>query len=328
MQITEEIYTSWIPHGFDTYNPRETQYLRHLQESLSALFQSEGFSEIMLPGFDYSHTFRLTGRGNGSEKIFDLRDADGELLSVRSDITVQVIKAAANHRFGSDYPKKLSYFQPVYQDLTVGSGRRREIHQAGIEILSDSPVSVSDLILLGLKALDSIGCSAGFIYGDARFIENLFAEIPASHRRSLSDAFHNKDTSLIASVSREASLRPDTAELLKELPLIFGGREIFPELRSLCAARTDLLPLIQEAENLSRSFENMIYDFSMVKELSYYTGPVFEAYIHSSRSRILSGGIYNNLFSTFSRSESARKQAGGFAVDLTALLHTQQRETA
>jgi ATP phosphoribosyltransferase regulatory subunit len=327
MQITEEIYTSWIPHGFDTYNPDETRYLQKLKSKLRALFESKGFSEIMLPGFDYARTFRITGRGSNDESIFELRDTDGELLAVRSDLTVQVIKAAANHRFGNTYPMRLSYFQPVFQDLPTGSGRKREIHQAGIEIIgSETEACVYELLSLAGQAMDSVNCPVNIIYGDARFLEILFGEIPVSFRKSLSAAFHNKDTSLISHISKEAKLSAETSDLLRHIPLIFGEKEVFTELKNICKNRDDLLSILNQSELLTENTPGIIFDFSMVKELSYYTGPVFEAYARGSRIKVLSGGIYNNLYNTFTRKEGEHKNAGGFAVDLTGLLHIQKRE--
>jgi len=54
----------------------------------------------------------------------------------------------------------------------------------------------------------------------------------------------------------------------------------------------------------------------MVSDLSYYTGPVFDAFLDSKKERILSGGVYNDLFEAFTGKPCT---ACGFAINLTLL---------
>ena len=72
---------------------------------------------------------------------------------------------------------------------------------------------------------------------------------------------------------------------------IFGKGEALERLSSLCQNEPDLMEIIAQAKKQS----GVLYDFSMVHELSYYTGPVFEGYIDSSRERIISGGVYDQV---------------------------------
>ena len=64
--------------------------------------------------------------------------------------------------------------------------------------------------------------------------------------------------------------------------------------------------------------EDVIFDFSLVHELSYYTGLVFEGYISGTNEKILTGGAYDSLFSEFSN--EYEYSACGFALNLSAIL--------
>ena len=60
------------------------------------------------------------------------------------------------------------------------------------------------------------------------------------------------------------------------------------------------------------------FDFSLARELSYYTGPVFAAYIPGTNERIFTGGVYDDLFSKFSDTEQCK--ACGFAIDIPLMV--------
>lgn len=314
MTGSKEKYRSWIPHGFDYGTPPETEALRDLEETVRKIFRSEGYREIRLPMLDYAETFSITTRNSSENRIFETRDGDGEILAIRSDLTVQVVKAASHGRLGRDFPMRLSYIQPVFQDLGWGSGRKREIMQAGVEIVGDdSPDRFWRILELGRSILQKLGHEPRILYGDARFLFELFADVPDPLRPELSAAFHTKDTARIAELCRESNIAQDTAELLTEVPLVFGGREALEELKWLCQKRPGLLSLLNEADR----GESLVYDFSLVRELTYYTGPVFEAYIPGQNDRVLTGGVYDDLFRQFSGLD---RTACGFAIHLQSVL--------
>ena len=309
-----ENYRNWLPHGFDVLTPDETSTFNRITETIRSTFAGAGFREILLPGFDYAKTFQITTR-SGGKLLFETRDQDGAGLSVRSDLTVQVIKTVAAGRFGPA-DQKLSYIQPVFQDRSWGSGHRRETYQAGVEMIGFAGTSrFEDLLELSRNTLKALGHTPRILYGDARFLEALFQNIPDRIRAPLAEAFHRKDTFWIQEMVGEAGLDRGLQNLLSRVPLIIGGAEALEELRSLCPDRDDLLAILDYAATIP----DVVYDFSLVQELSYYTGPVFEGYIPETRERILSGGIYDALYREFSPDSGPGKVAAGFALDVSEL---------
>lgn len=308
-------FRSWIPHGFDYLSPDETEQLHRIVHTIADTFHAEGYREIIPPMLDFSATFRLTARNPGERPLFETRDSDGESLSIRSDLTVQVIKAVANGRIHPPGEMRLSYFQPVFEDRPHGSGREREVFQGGVEwIGATSENRIEEIITLARRALSACGFEPRILYGDVRFLNALFASIPDPLREQFSNAFFYKDTSRIRELCSTASIDPQLARLLIEIPLVFGGAEAIAKLEELCRDRDDLMSLLETAKKL----DDVIFDFSLVRELSYYTGPVFEAYIPQSKKPVLTGGVYDTLFEFFS---SESKPACGFALNLSILLN-------
>lgn len=309
-----EKYKSWIPHGFRFYSPGEAEKFLRLQESFRSLFRESGCSEIIPPVFDYLPTFELTSTGENL-RFFETRDADGERLSARADLTVQVIKAAANGNL--EGMSRLFYIQNVFKDSSWGAGNLREVMQAGVELLGNQTGRFEEILSLARRSLEITGNTGSILYGDARFLDRLFSMVPDAIRSGIAESFHIKDTASIAAVCRDAKIEKATASLLTEVPLIFGGTEALETLSRLCSPFPSLMEIIAEAEKI----KDVVYDFSLVRELSYYTGPVIEVYIAGSRERILTGGVYDNLFEKFSNKKSP---ACGFAVNLTVLSEMQK----
>ena len=316
--LPKDKHRSWIPHGFDLLNAENTQRQLFLEKHVRKLLKQRDYKEITLPTFDYAETFELTTRHAKYNPVFQFRAGEGEQLAVRSDLTVQLIKAVANGRLSGDFKTeelRFCYIQPVFYDYPWGSGHRREILQAGVELLNCKEKNpIPELLKLARKCTAIGGLEPSILYGDIRVIELLFKDIPKQVRSELSLAFHNKDTAMIHRICTRAGIEKGLKEILVELPLIFGGKEVLEELEKLCKSNPQLIAFFREA----RVMEDVIFDFSLARELSYYTGPVFAAYIPATNESIFSGGVYDNLFSQFSDSEQCK--ACGFALDISLMV--------
>lgn len=305
-------FKSWIPHGFDFLTPEASKRLIEFQQRFREEFAAAGYREVIPPMLDYAPTFQLTTRTSQRGPIFATRDSDGEELSVRSDLTVQVIKAAAHSRLGTDFPLRVCYLQPVFQDRPWGSGHRREIMQGGVEIVGASPDRFQDLLGLARRCLERAGSRPRILYGDVRFLEALFRMAPADEKTELSAAFHNKDRERIRQICERADVPAEVRPVFMEVPLLFGGPDTLQRLLELCRDFPELTAYLKEAEQLA----DVVYDFSLVRELSYYSGPVFEAYIPETKHTVLTGGIYDDLYGQFADRE---RPACGFAFNLSVL---------
>lgn len=303
-----------IPHGIEYLSIQKTERVNRLKQGLSSLFQAEGFQEIIPPLVDYAATFASTDRA-GSDRGMEFRDGSGEHLAIRSDLTVQTLKFALTGRTGQPLPARFFYVQRILADHKAGSGRPREILQAGVEWIGyDAPDRFAHLFSLAARALESLGHPHRFLYGDARFVDHLLSLMPPSIRPAISDALYQKDIHLLRSLLDGAGASATVRDILTEAPLLIGDESVLPELERLCQSEPVLVDLVTQAHRAS----DLIYDFGMVRELSYYSGPVFEAYLYANNRKILSGGIYDGLGARFS---AERVSAAGFALDLNEIIH-------
>ena len=221
-----ERHQSWIPHGFDFLDARATQKRVDIENRLRTIFREAGYKEISPPTFDYAATFQLTTRHAKDNPIFRLRAGASEELAVRSDLTVQVIKAVANGFLGplTQEAMRFCYIQPVFHDHPWGSAHKREILQAGVELITTHSGGgkedrIGEVLQLARKCLTRENLQPRVLYGDVRVIEYLLNLAPKNIRSELSFAFHNKDISMIDSLCSKVQLGGDLAQLFKEVPL-------------------------------------------------------------------------------------------------------------
>lgn len=299
MNLPEERFKSWIPFGFEFLGPADAEALLKAEQRIRAEFRSRGCQEVIPPLLDFAATFRLARSGTQDES-FETRDRMGEALALRSDLTVQVVKAAASGAFGPD--GAFSYLQPVFVDHPFGSGRPRQVTQAGVELLGPRPGRVQELIDLAR----SIVPQARLLYGDMRFLQRLLPGAPPALLR----AMDRKDHASLSELLRNTETSDGARKILLELPFLAGASR--SDYDSLCQGFPDLLSIVEEAPKA----EGLVYDFGLVRDLAYYTGPVFQGYLEGEHEAVLSGGVYDDLFERFSGKKS---DAAGMAFSVSLL---------
>lgn len=303
-----------VPHGIEYLSIEKTERVNRLREAVSSVFRGDGFQEIIPPLIDYASTFQLASRSQSGNN-FEFRDSVGEQLALRSDLTVQTLKAALTGRLGHELPARFYYVQRILKDCQPGSGQNREILQAGVEWIGyGGEDRFGHLYELACRTLDRLSRPYRFLYGDARFVETLLSFVPEMYRAELADILYYKDTGQMTELLNRLDIRDRRRDLLIESPLLVGGEEIRVELRRLCQDFPSLLAIIDGAP----VHGELIYDFALVRQLSYYSGPVLEAYLRQTGRLILSGGFYDGLSARFTRRSVP---ACGFAVNLNELIH-------
>ena len=335
MQDKSLKYRSWLPYGFDYYDGDLVAKKIEAEYNLRKLYSAHHFTEISLPTLDFAATFSLAHNANKEGFNFTFKGREGEVLSLRSDLSVLLIKAFANgHLCPSKNAKKeeaqiqehrFSYIQNIFQDYPWGSGHKREIWQAGIEVLHPTPIlnplkRVREVLELALEStrtiVPTITKELKVLYGDVRVITNLFSLFPQNIHQELGQALHKKNIDGLKELCKKEKVKEELSYILKELPLLFGGKEVLGELITLCKNYPTLQNIFEETKLLE--LDGLIFDFSLINELSYYTSSVFEAYHPSTHQKIFSGGVYDKLYSEFSNSKNFG--AAGFALDLSNIL--------
>ncbi len=298
-----------VPSGTRDIMFDEAKLFRSLENRLTRLYESRGFSEIKTPTIEYFDVFDA-GSTLAQEQMYKFTAPDGRLLVLRADNTTPIARVAAT-KFEQDTPVKLFYHQNVYRLNEGYKGRKSEVFQSGVEILGAKGIH-ADLICMmtAIETLSAFGDDFKLELGHVGFYNALISELAldteqADKLRRLVEA---KDANKIADY-----------EKIKKIPFLFGGEEVFAEAEALAGKNTEAqgaltaLKSIYTALSAAGYKDKIVIDLGIVHSLDYYTGTVFKGYMEGASEPVLAGGRYDTLVCKFDKDISAT----GFGVNVS-----------
>lgn len=287
-----------LPGGFRDYRPREARMKQWILDTARESFERFGFEPIETSAVQKTEV--LTGSESDSDKIiYRLRPAQrGELIkeagkdenSLRFDLTVPLARFIATN---PDIPKPFKRYEigRVWRGERQQAGRYREFTQADIDIVgSSSPDADAEVVAVIYTTLKSIGVGEFLIKINDRRVLNDLPKTAGFPEEKLWDALRiadKKDKIGEDGVKRELSAAFDKAVAAK-IEKFFAGPLELPEMKT----NLDALKIPPAAYR---------FDRSLVRGLSYYTGPIFEAILTDAPEigSVFGGGRYDNLVMSF-----------------------------
>jgi ATP phosphoribosyltransferase regulatory subunit len=295
-----------IPSGTRDVLPDELRELRTITEGIRGVMEARGYGEVATPALEYEEVL-VRGDAAAADPAYKLFDEHGDVLALRSDMTIPIARVVASRYPTADVPLRFCYFQHAYRSVQPQRGQPREILQAGIELVgAPGPEGTAEALTVLCEALEAAGLENWRIgLGDASLYPRLLDRVgvPEGARAQI---LHELVTRDYVGLAREVEAF-GASELLS-LPQRRGAAEIldFPEAEGLAALHA-LLP--------GPVAERMIFDLGLTRPLSYYTGAVFEVYDAALGTPIGGGGRYDDLLGRFGRA----LPACGWALDVERL---------
>jgi ATP phosphoribosyltransferase regulatory subunit len=317
-----------IPPGTRDILPTEMRELRRLQGALSAVFERYGYGEVATPTIEYDEVL-ARGDERGAPVAYRFFDADGELLALRTDMTVPIARLVATRLASEEPPFRLSYFANAYRAVRPQRGQMREFAQAGVELIGvDAPDGTAEVIEVLSAALDAAGLTRAVIgLGDADLYRQLLTELDVSgeRREGILELLAAHD---LVGLEREVDtlrLGARERETLLRLPNLRGGAEVLDEAHELGGAAveraTQRLAATYGALSERGVAGRVSLDLGLLRDLGYYTGAILEVYDPAVGHILGGGGRYDELVGRFGRA----LPAAGFALYLERV-HIAQAE--
>src|SRR6476660_1395274 len=121
-----------IPSGTRDVLPDETREVRAITDTLRGVFERHGYGEMYTPALEYES---VLARGELAEArpAYRVFDESGDVLVLRSDMTVPIARVVATRYPSSEPPLRFCYFAHSYRGVRPQRGQLREILQAGLE---------------------------------------------------------------------------------------------------------------------------------------------------------------------------------------------------
>ncbi len=301
-----------LPSGTRDFLPDEMRELRAMTDRLRAVFEQAGYGEVYTPALEYETELPRAGTLRPAYRVFD---ESGNVLVLRTDMTVPIARVAATRYAHVDPPLRFSYVAHAYRGVRPQRGQSREFLQAGIELLgAGAPEGTAEVLRVLCAALEAAGLEHFRVgVGDASLypalLESLGVPAPAADR-ILTELVQGDFVGVEREV-RYLGLDGAQAELLLRVPRTRGGPEMLEDAGAIPAptlAGMRALHALLEP----RVAERIIFDLGLVRSLGYYTGAVFQVYDPAYGVPLGSGGRYDELLGQFGRP----LPAVGFALNV------------
>jgi len=285
--------------------------------SLRRLFGRYGYIQCRMSRFEEYGLYAENKAFLSSDNIITFTDEGGKLMALRPDVTLSIIKGV---REGSGL-KKLCYNENVYRPE---GGKFREMMQVGLECIGDvDAYSTGEVMMLARRSLEMLGGSSCLDISHMGFIGGLLKSAPLTPevRISILKLISEKNVHSIDALCEANGLDEGFRGRVRALASLYGSYdEAIDELRSIsCNDETEAA--ISELDSLFNVLDGfgvtggVNLDFSIVNNLNYYSGVIFQGFIEGIPSKVLSGGRYDALPQKLGKNSGAV----GFAVYLNLL---------
>jgi ATP phosphoribosyltransferase regulatory subunit len=306
-----------IPSGTRDFLPDEMRELRAMTDRIRAVFERAGYGEVYTPALEYETTLARgdAGAGRPAYRVFD---EHGNVLVLRSDMTVPIARLVATRYREAEPPLRFCYFAHAYRGVRPQRGQSREFLQAGVELIgAPAPDGTAEILAILCDALAAAGLRSYRVgLGDASLYQALLDElgVVSERREHILAALVDGDFVGVEHEITALDLDPADAALLLRVPQTRGGPKVLQGLpQPLEAAATGMRAV--HALLAPQVADRIIFDLGLVRSLGYYTGAVFQVYDPGYGVPIGIGGRYDDLLARFGRP----LPAVGFALNVERL---------
>lgn len=281
---------------------------------LRSLYESYGYKKYKMSKFEEYDLYLENKSFLKNSGIATVTDPKGRLLALKPDITLSIVR---NIREAS-LPEKLYYNENIYIAESE-SGDIRENTQVGLEYIGELDTrALGETLLLAAKSLCGIDGEYCIALSHMGFISEVFdfLQLGTRARSALSALIAAKNIQGIKEYCASNGI-PGEDKLCLLVRACGKLKEAIPEAYGI-VGRTDALKELTELSEIIASFgleEHFMLDFSVMNDMKYYNGLVFQGFLSDVPRSVLSGGRYDNLVRKFGKDASAI----GFAISIDLL---------
>ncbi|MBS7403233.1 MAG: ATP phosphoribosyltransferase regulatory subunit [Oscillospiraceae bacterium] len=289
---------------------REERAIFELRE----LYEQYGYKKYKMSKFEEYDLYLENKSFLPSSQVITFTDLNGKLLALKPDVTLSIAKYIPTC---PAEPEKVYYNENVYR-TPRGSHEYKEIMQVGLEYLGSIDLYAQcEVLSLALRSLQKLSESCVMVLSDMGFISGLleYCALPLALEERIVACVEHKNAHEIKRLCAENGVDEELCQSIAALTGLYG--ELDDTIRRARALvkndkmASSLDRLTEIASVLSAETDGSLrLDFSVINDLSYYNGLIFQGFIDGVPSAVLSGGRYDKLMERLGKNTSAM----GFAV--------------
>jgi len=324
------------PQGTESFFLEEAYRHRQLLRLVEDEFTSWGYLPILTPVFDFFETYRPLLNRVQEERSYRFPDRDGELLMLRSDITLFLAKQMGLFPEGGSLPRRVYYADSIIQHQEDEDISNDEFFQSGAELIGmDGQDGDLEILTLLYNLLTTMKIPRWRMHiGSRSLLDSILGE-----KVNPENAWYHletRDREGLNHLMKDAGLNnwKQRADLLLFLGTVGEFAEAGRKFLKDCANSLNITMIKRSVDSLKDlasklsmcvPMEDIRIDLTEHGGQPYYTGFTVRVYADGANSAIASGGRYDNLLGVFGNSSPAvgfslmmRKiePLSGFAADI------------
>lgn len=294
------------PKGMRDFLPDEMMRREWAVDTIKSVYKRFGFVPMETPALE---TVDVLEKKCGDEIKGQLFRVEGDRLAMRFDLTVPLSRVASSNTFRK--PFKRYCIAPVWRREEPQKGRFREFMQADIDIIGCATMRAeAELIACACAALSELGFKGATVrLNDRRIISAIAGKLLAGKEGAVLRILDKREKigneNAVAMLVELGAKKDAAKKLVEELSAEGSNEQKLKLAKSYSAeAAKDLQQIIELVKEYNSSILIEL-DFSLVRGLDYYTGPIFEIKLSDEIGSVGGGGRYDNLLSMYGQGDTA-----------------------
>lgn len=316
-------FSKKLPDGMRDFVPCECKKKATLKKKINNLFDLWGYEEIVTPVLEYYDTFRQCPESFEEDEMYKLSDINGRILVMRPDMTIPIARLIAN-KYKDENKLRFRYCSDIYRSNKFYGGKKNEYTDCGIELINNNRYNSDvEILYLAFKSLELLNVNNYKLEISSTKIINLLFKnigIPSYEVKQLEMLIDKKSIPDLIEYTSKMDISQKNKSLINELPWLCGDIKILDRLplENVCSEINDEIEYLKKVCNAMSKFgysDKIIIDLARIPKPDYYSGIIFTAYVDSIGEKVLSGGRYDKLFTSF----GIKKEAVGFSINLDSV---------
>lgn len=324
--------------GMKDILPREMQIRDYLISLIKDTYASFGFTPIETPAVENIANLSSKQGGENEKLIFKIlkrgeklnletaqSEADLADGGLRYDLTVPLVRFYSNNAASLPSPFKALQIGPVWRADRPQKGRFRQFYQCDIDILGEpGNLAEIELILATTTTMGKIGFKNFKIkINDRRILKAMaaYSGFPEEEYDSVFIILDKMDKIGLDGVTEELIKAGYAQESVDKYVELFKGIEGADDGLAYVAGKIQdnledgvkesLGEIINSVTSTKEYSFEVVFDPTLVRGMSYYTGTIFEIEVPEFGSSVGGGGRYDKMVGKFTGQDTP---ACGFSI--------------
>lgn len=288
--------------------------------TLRSLYARHGYQPYKMSKFEEYDLYARNKDFLVSDSVITFTDTTGKLMALKPDVTLSIIK---NYKDEPGVMQRVYYNENVYR-VSDETHQYKEILQTGLECMGEIDFyNLCEVLRLAVESLRSLSGEFVLEISHMGILSGLLnaAGVDKDFVEQVSSLIADKNAHEIPRICAQYDVPQELCDKLVRFVGVYGSRgKVLAELETLCEGE-EMEAALQQLKDLSAELDGwkdssrIRFDFSLVNDMRYYDGIVFQGFVEGIPDVILTGGRYDRLMRRMGRKSGAI----GFAVYLDLL---------